>query len=190
MLARAFVGDPLTLYMFPDEEEAERERRLTRNFTEVVRHSLSSGEVYATSGVPLGVASWLPPGTSSADQAIVSAGPDEWSSILGEAPWIRFSQVLEHLAVLRARDMPDDNWYLSLIGVEPDVQGQGLGSALVQPVLARADAQGSQCYVETLDRRNVPFYQRLGFEVVREEIEPSSGLPLWTFRREPLTRSG
>ena len=56
-------------------------------------------------------------------------------------------------------------WYLALLGVDHDMQGQGVGSCILQPILARADAEQHPCYLET--------------------VEPRSGLRFWTFRREP-----
>ena len=70
------------------------------------------------------------------------------------------------------------------LGVEPDRQGQGIGSALIQPVLGRADAEGLPCYLETTKERNVTFYRRHGFDVVAEGDLPDLGPPFWTMRRE------
>jgi hypothetical protein len=55
----------------------------------------------------------------------------------------------------------------------------------MQPVLEKAEADGITCYTDTAEPKNVPFYKRHGFEVVVDMIEPSSGLRLWLFRREP-----
>jgi hypothetical protein len=43
------------------------------------------------------------------------------------------------------------------------------------------------CYLETTQPKNVTFYQRLGFRVLREAVEPESGLTIWTFRRDKDT---
>lgn len=49
----------------------------------------------------------------------------------------------------------------------------------------RADADGVPCYLETANEKNVPFYQKQGFSVIVDTIDSTSGLRLWTFRREP-----
>lgn len=64
------------------------------------------------------------------------------------------------------------HWYLLIPGVEPERQGQSIGSALITPDLARADAEGLPCYLETAKERNVMFYRRHGFEVRDEENIP------------------
>jgi hypothetical protein len=55
----------------------------------------------------------------------------------------------------------------------------------MQPVLRRADADGLPCYLETMKERNVPFYQKYGFEVVVDELVPKGGPRLWTMKRQP-----
>ena len=70
-----------------------------------------------------------------------------------------------------------------LIGVEPALQGQGVGGKLLQPVLARADASGLACYLETATLRDVQFYTRHGFQVVEEGDVPGADEHYWTMRR-------
>jgi predicted N-acetyltransferase YhbS len=72
-----------------------------------------------------------------------------------------------------------------VIGVDPSHHGQGVGSGLIRPVLARADAGNVPCYLETAQPTNVAYYRRLGFRVVDDLVEPRSGLRLWTFLRDP-----
>jgi GNAT superfamily N-acetyltransferase len=78
-----------------------------------------------------------------------------------------------------------DHWYLAILGVHPSMQGRGVGSSLVRPILKRADADGLHCYLETAQPKNVPLYEHLGFKVIVDEVEPKSGVRFWTFLREP-----
>jgi hypothetical protein len=55
----------------------------------------------------------------------------------------------------------------------------------MEPGLARADQQGLPCYLETHDEKNIPYYQKRGFELVRAEHVPGVGLPFWCFVRQP-----
>ena len=70
-----------------------------------------------------------------------------------------------------------------VVGVAPAFQGQGYGRALLQPLLDQADREGVPVYLETAQPKNVSFYERLGFRVLEEAVEPSSGLTVWAFRR-------
>jgi ribosomal protein S18 acetylase RimI-like enzyme len=78
-----------------------------------------------------------------------------------------------------------DHWYLTVLGVEPERQNQGIGGALMQPLLARADAEGLPCYLETLSERNLLFYRRNGFEVTFSGEVPDGGPMAWAMVRQP-----
>jgi ribosomal protein S18 acetylase RimI-like enzyme len=68
------------------------------------------------------------------------------------------------------------HYYLAFLGVAPTYQGQGAGSALLAPVLKRADAEGVACYLENSNPANLPFYERAGFKTVKEIAVGSSSL--------------
>ena len=70
-----------------------------------------------------------------------------------------------------------------ILGGDRDKQGQGVGSSLVAPMLARADAEGLPCYLETMKERNVAFYEKHGFQVVVEDDLPKGGPHFWTMKR-------
>ena len=52
-------------------------------------------------------------------------------------------------------------WYLHHVGVDPDHQGGGIGSALVKSGLARAAEDGIPAYLEAGNPRNVPYLRTL-----------------------------
>ena len=78
---------------------------------------------------------------------------------------------------------PASHWYHSARGVEPDRQGEGIGSAHLAPVLAEADASAVPCYLETAVGRNVLLYERHGFDVVEELVLPATDVHGWLMRR-------
>ncbi len=181
-MARAFFDDPLITYLMPDDDL--RRRLSPQFFLRLVRLGHLAGETYTTEQTA-GVAFWSPPGKPLTDEQMAEASMMEIPSIVGEEAHRRFMVVIDLLEEFHMRDAPEDHWYLALLGVDAPLQGQGIGSALLQPVLQKADAEGVVCYTETEQPRNVLFYQRHGFEVVVDMVEPTSGVRLWTFRREP-----
>ena len=68
----------------------------------------------------------------------------------------------------------------------PRCQGQGIGRALLTPVLQMADHEGIPCYLETFVWDNVPFYEHRGFQVVDAGVEPLSQITFWAMKRLPL----
>lgn len=79
--------------------------------------------------------------------------------------------------------MPNPHWYLEAIGVDPEREGRGFGSALVRAGMQRADRDQTPVYLETETERNVRFYKHLGFEVVEQTSAAGLNLPLWLMVR-------
>lgn len=179
MLARAFHEGPLQRYYLPDPDRRAVALRVL--FTHFLEHGLGAGEVHVIAELT-GVAIWLPQPLPAAK---ADAGSGRLAQFLGEEGARRRTAFAAHLAPLHRFEMPGPHWYLSVIGVDPEDQGRGLGGALLKPMLERAAGEGLPVYLETAQPRNVPFYLRHGFRLAVEGTEPSSGLSFWTFRREP-----
>lgn len=74
------------------------------------------------------------------------------------------------------------------MGIAPPAQGRGIGTRLIAPGLARADAQSLPCYLTTARGENVRFYERFGFQVEAERLPLVQGGPThWGMRRPPAT---
>ncbi len=56
--------------------------------------------------------------------------------------------------------------YLSLLATHPHHAGRGLGQRLLAENLAHFDGLGLPAYLESTNLRNVPLYERHGFEIV------------------------
>jgi ribosomal protein S18 acetylase RimI-like enzyme len=179
-LARACEADPVMSWVFRDD--SQRLARLERAFTLFLRRIwLPEGECYTTDPL-LGGALWLP--------------PDKWH--LGVLDQLR---LLPAMVSVTGRNLPrlfsvlnliekkhpkqPGHYYLAVLGVEPEHQGRGFGSALMQPVLARCDRERIPAYLESSKRRNVVLYERHGFRVVEELRLPKDGPPIWRMWRDP-----
>jgi GNAT superfamily N-acetyltransferase len=99
---------------------------------------------------------WLPPGSD----AVV------WKSFDTIAPELRerAGDRAEARRGCRGRDVtaspPRPHWFLLSMGTRPDRQRQGIGSAVLRPVLERAEV----ARLETSSRENLIFYATPGFE--------------------------
>jgi ribosomal protein S18 acetylase RimI-like enzyme len=129
---------------------------------------------------------WLPPDeTTLSEERMGELGFDEAPERMGQDALKRFGDFMELMSTHHQRLVPDPHWYLMILGVEPERQGQGIGSALISPTLARADADGLPCYLETAKEQNLAFYRRHGFEVRHEDDIPGGGPRMWMMIREP-----
>jgi len=93
---------------------------------------------------------------------------------LGGQALATYRQIVAQMSVHTDPLVTDSDWYLSILGLVPSCQGQGLGGKLLKPVLQRADEQGARCFIETFVPRNESFYQRLGFEVAGRFTVPAA----------------
>jgi GNAT superfamily N-acetyltransferase len=182
VLARAFFNDPLMLYYLPDP--ARRTRALPYMMRVTLRYSLFYGQVFTTPGLD-GMACWLPPGDQMSMVGLLRASLGVIPPDLGWEALRRLNQVEPAIDRIHHVCVPRPHWYLMLLGVEPARQGQGLGGALIAPVLANAHAAGLPCYLETMTELDVAFYRKHGFKVVFETDLPPGGLHVWMLLKQP-----
>lgn len=184
MLTRAFDDDPLMRAFVPDA--ARRPRVLARCFGYVLRLGLYYGEAYANDRQLSGIAVWLP---SSA------LGDSPWRRIRTGVVWIpwlcgwdffrRLWGYHEHLLARWKAHAPPRFLYLQMLAVDPGCQGRGHARRLLEPMLARADAEQLPCCLETSNERNLEFYGRFGFTVLEKTTAPGNDVPCWLLRRAP-----
>jgi GNAT superfamily N-acetyltransferase len=89
------------------------------------------------------------------------------------------------LAVMDSGHPRKPHWYLDSLGVAPEWQGKGIGSALMRPVLERCDRERTPAYLNAGSPRSRELYRRHGFVVTEEFRLPEDGPPLWRMWREP-----
>jgi ribosomal protein S18 acetylase RimI-like enzyme len=74
-------------------------------------------------------------------------------------------------------DPEEPHVHLGPIGVAPELQGQGVGTALMNRYIEHLDQEKAAGYLETDRPENVEFYKKFGFVVRREET--LIGAPTW-----------
>jgi ribosomal protein S18 acetylase RimI-like enzyme len=185
VLARAFHDDPGIVWMLPDERQ--RRRFLGWSHGALLRNAMRKGLIFTTPGEVAGAALWLPP------QRPMMSLLDAIRVGMLAAPFLLTPGQLRRMVLaivmfedLHRKDPPKRHWYLNVLGVEPDRQGKGIGGNLITPILEHADRRQLACYLETGKEINVTFYQKHGFEVVREGSLPMGGPRWWTMLREPI----
>jgi GNAT superfamily N-acetyltransferase len=182
-LARAFHDDPVFSWVLRGEER--RITRLERGF-ELFMHRvwMEQEETYTTASVA-GVAVWEKPGqwkTGVARQLVLLPS---MLRVFGR----HLPRVLRAIATIEARHPRELHYYLPFVGVDPDWQGRGLGSAVLAPVLQRCDQEGMPAFLEASTPRNRALYERHGF-TVSEEFKLGRSAPVqWRMWREPGGRT-
>ena len=188
VLGRAFHDDPLFTYYVPDD--TKRARLLPWSMAAGVRYGRLYGEVYTTAEPVAGIAVWLAPGNSDMSLLrMLRVGMILAPLRLGLRAFSRFLNAGNYFETLHKRSVPTQHWYMLFLGVDPQRQGRGVGSALLRPMLARVDEQRMPCYLETSEANNVQFWETHGFEVAAEGDVPKGGPHVWGMRRQPQARS-
>lgn len=183
--ARAFMNDPLWVYLIPDLRQ--RQIYLPRFSRVLFRFGILNGQAYGV-GDPLGgVALWSAPAQKTRLSAALRAGFPRllFSPFLFQ--FVRAGEIFGRFGEMQKQYAPDPHYYLNTISVLPEAQGQGLASKLIRPILAQADREGVSTYTETMTPSNVGLYQHYGFQVMEEYRVPGKDLSLWAFYR-PVTK--
>lgn len=163
-LVTAFADDPLLRWMLPDPAV------YLEFFPQVGRfyggRAFENDSAFRTDDYA-GAALWLPPGVGPDEEAL--GGVMEQAVEAG-----RLDEVFGLLEQVGKSHPAEPHWFLPAIGVDPRRQGRGYGSALLARSLELCDREQAVAYLESSNPRNVPLYQRYGFEAVGEIQEGSS----------------
>ena len=181
-LARAFAHDPF--YKFLAGHAPERNQRMRDGWTGVLRHASNGLSHTYTTDDHAGVAVWHPPAYSGAgfiDSLRLLPSATRMAGGIGRLRDV--SRAVAALEQHRRLHVPGPHFYLSVLGVEPDRQGEGIGTSLMQPALDLARDASLPAYLETATGRNVLLYERAGFTVVEELMIPGTDIHGWLMLR-------
>ncbi|KIM86128.1 hypothetical protein PILCRDRAFT_334368 [Piloderma croceum F 1598] len=175
--------DPLTLAVI-GEPSSENSELAVAWLTADIQRALQDGEVYAAG--------------EDADAIAISFGPN---NDLGDHPaWTEFFARLSPEAskwwteyfTVQYSSLTNEaygagqqrkSWHIQVLGVRPDAQAKGLGTALVRALQQRAKADNADLYLQTATTPG--FYEKLGFEVAGSTVleAPLTGqFTYWAYR--------
>jgi GNAT superfamily N-acetyltransferase len=141
----------------------------------------TQGEVYATTDLQA-AAIGFPPHAASLGLPSQARVARRFAEVTG---WGNLLTRAYGLNRMETRHPGLPHYFLQTIGVEPDYQGLGYGTALMSTILARCDAEGIPAFLVTSNATNLGFYGRHGFKVISEYSLPH-GPKLWRMLRGPL----
>jgi len=165
-LATAFAEDPITGFLL----------QAGLNYRERLMHFFS---LLARARIALGMPVLVARATSSIHGAAMgnTTAPPPWSSEL-EEEWSRLelatpgfndrAALYDEIAERSKPPMP--HYYLGVIGIDPTMQGLGIGARLLKSFCDRSvsDPLSEGVHLETANPSNVRFYERAGFAVTGE----------------------
>ncbi|MFJ9178289.1 GNAT family N-acetyltransferase [Streptomyces sp. NPDC102360] len=178
LLDEAFMDDPVSGWVFPGEEHRrERHAGLMGVFADA---TFADGYVDLTEDGSA-VALWVDMPAGPEDEGGEDAPAQVRETV--DPDNVRVEQIARWTT--RAHPVGRAHAYLWMIGVVPERQGQGLGTALMAPVLERCDREGLPAYLEASNPRSRELYERLGFVFTGTAIDLPGGPTIWPMWREP-----
>ncbi len=171
-LTLAFSADPPSRWLFP---KARDFLAAYGRFAEAFGGAAFAAGTALMTDDGAAAALWLGPGLKADDEALGAIFQEAFAD-RGDTTG---GAVGDAIAAFHPKD---PHWYLPLIGVDPGRQGRGLGSALLKAGLALCDAAGLPAYLESSNIKNVPLYERFGFEVLGV-VQPGDFPGLWPMLR-------
>ena len=183
MLSRAFKDDLKDV--FPDPEE----RRVKTPYVNelYLLYEFSNSKAFITSPKLEGIAVWMHSDKMKERPfwRILTSGAI-WPAIIIGIKALRRMQTFDQYIEKKHKELaPNKHWYLSVLAVDPQHQGKGYASKLLNEMLSYIDEEGLHCYLETEGEKNVSMYQHFGFEVVDEFIVPGTNDKLVAMLRKP-----
>jgi GNAT superfamily N-acetyltransferase len=190
MLADTFDDDAAYRYLFP--VAATRRQGLADFFARNLRTHLPyrcTYVAYERTGEPLATVTLRPPeGFAISVLTMFRRGLLPFALAHGRAAvkrmfWLK--NAYDALEERTANGAP--HWYVHMMAVRPERQGQGVGSALLRRVLeSTAETSTHPTVLTTHLPENVIFYRRASFDVFAEQtLEPPGDRPytVWSMRR-------
>lgn len=178
VLVRAFDADPMANYLI--RQDRHRARGFELAFSTLLRHmTMPHGETWVADG---GVALWTPPGAWEVTMLRTLAMGPSLIRATGLANVLKNGRAMGEV---QKRHPRAPHFYLFAIGVDPDHQGRGIGSALLREVLVRCDEQRVGAYLEASTPANQRLYARHGFKVTEELLIAPEAPPCWLMWRDP-----
>jgi ribosomal protein S18 acetylase RimI-like enzyme len=177
ILSTGFQSDPVSRWLFPDDDA--RERLHPDFFRPFVQMALEDGEIYTTEDRS-GTALWFPASGHHEDQPGLG---ELYEPILGADYASRIAAFDERSTANHPDD--EDHFYLPFIAVRPQFFGQGIGTALMRDRLAALDGQGMPTYLEASNRDSARLYERLGYRRLDRTTDMPGGPSLYPMWRNP-----
>ena len=174
ILGEAFRDDPIWKEILFDAPE-----KFSVLFGVPLKYALKYGLVYAPSPDLEGIAVWLD--SSKVEMGMwrmMRSGSIPIAMKLGGKIAKRMSKTFAQITKDRKQNIKAPYYYLYVLGIDSDRQGQGIGSKFMKTFIENIPPN-VPLYLETESKRNVRFYEKLGFEIVKKFTVPDYNLPMW-----------
>jgi ribosomal protein S18 acetylase RimI-like enzyme len=174
VMVLAFASDPAARWTWPDPQQ------YLTHFPDFVKalggKAFAHGSAYYVNGYA-GAALWLPPEVRPDENALTTLLQRTGAAEVQEDAAAVFEQ-------MRRYHPQEPHWFLPFIGSDPSQQGKGYGTALMKHALVPCDLDHKLAYLEASNPKNIPLYERHGFELLGV-IQVGTSPPIFPMLRKP-----
>ncbi len=180
-LSKAFFADPYYACIMPNEQK--RLSQLQWWMRIMLNYGFKNGRIY-TAHAYKGVVIWLGPDKPTLNNFKLAVSGLIFCPLkIGIKNCIRMLDISVKWEKIH-QNQNKRHYYLLIIGVDPELQGKGIGSLLVKDILSKADCEKLDCHLETMTAKNVMFYERHGFKAIHNQ-SIKNGEQYWIMKRIP-----
>lgn len=176
-LTESFYNYPIFTYLLPVIKNREKKLKIIITFS--IKLGVRNGEVITSSNCEECASIWyFPYNKNISFLDVINAGIIKVILIIGLKDFITLMKFNNYKSNERNILLKDNNYYfLDMIGVNPNYQKKGLASSILKSKINDIKNEGYKCYLETSNKSNITFYQKLGFKLVKEYSY--NGLPVY-----------
>ncbi|HET7234942.1 MAG TPA: GNAT family N-acetyltransferase [Actinomycetota bacterium] len=180
LVGRTFETDAILAWTLPSDGDSAAAAE--GFFAALHRASFGDGWIWVVGEDRVdGMAMWVPPDPDDRYGRVMAEIDLVVAELMGE----RKPRYDAFWAWIDEHRPTSPHWYLEHVTVDPARRGNGLGRALIDHGLRRADFDRASAWLVTSKPQNVALYERFGFDVQAAEDAPDGGPHLWFMAREP-----
>jgi ribosomal protein S18 acetylase RimI-like enzyme len=173
-IVSAFSEDPVIRWLYPDDNMYRKEfPAFVKAFGGKAFEHNTAFSIDNHSGVAL----WLPPQVQPDEKALLKI-------IQKSLPSQKQKDLFFIMEQTNQYHPQEPHWYLPLLGVDRTKHHNGYGSALLAHTLDIINGENQIAYLESSNVKNIPLYERYGFEV-QGVITGKNSPTLWPMIRKP-----
>ena len=174
VLTLGFCADPVMRWLYPQPHSYLAQFPIALR---LFGGAAFDNETALSTTVGCAAALWLPPNTHPDGEGLMA----HFEATLTEDVLEDAYKVFEIMDKIHP---VEPCWHLAFVAADPSCRGKGYGSALVDHVLLKCDADRTTAYLENTNPANTRFYQSRGFQIIGE-IQAGKAPPMQAMLRNP-----
>lgn len=173
LVSKSMFNDPLIKFFFPNTEK--RIYLLPKLFSILVSYGFCFGNIYTLSNGNEGIAIVkLPDNKDFNAISAIRCGGLSLPFKVGLKSLRRIIHYQTYAEMIHKKFAPTPHFYLIFIAVNVHLKGMGYGGLLLNKLLSECNKHKTPCYLETQNKKNIPFYEHFGFNTVWKSIIPGT----------------